>query len=388
MNNNIQFLRTRNIQLSSIKQIELLASKIPDSISLAQGIPDFDTPMSIKRRAENALRNGDVAKYTLSPGLPELRELVEINLAKEEMYYDWETEILITAGAIEALTAALLTITEPGDEVIIPGPTYASYEQAIKLCGCLPVYVPLNEDNNWSFELEKFKQAVTAKTKAIFYCNPNNPTGTVYSKEQLLELAGLAEKNNLFLISDDVYKDFIFDDAKIFSLAQLSGLRKRLIRIFSFSKSYAMTGWRVAYLHSDSSIVSEILKVHDCLVTCAPAISQYAAMGALEIAENDVKKFKAEFTARRDLVCQRLDKLKDYTSYVRPTSAYFVFPKIIKGETDSWKFCLDVLNNAKVALVPGVAFGPIGEGHFRISFSRNQNDINGAFDRLEKYFKL
>jgi aspartate/methionine/tyrosine aminotransferase len=389
------FNRTKDLRLSIIKQIELRASRYPDVISLAQGIPSFDTPECIKRRAAIALSRGVVAKYSLSPGLPELRELIETDLASANMFYDWENEILVTAGSIEGITSAIMAITDPGDEIIIPEPTYTSYREVIFLAGCTPVFVPLDERNGWAFDIERYKAAITPKTKAIFYCNPNNPTGTIYNKEQLMDLAELAEKNNLFLISDEVYKDFIFDmDAlldsgknRIFSLAEIPELRKRVIRIFSFSKAFAMTGWRIGYLHCDSEILKEILKVHDCLVTCAPVISQYAAMGALEMGEKEVKKFNREFQDRRDLVCSRLDSLSDHFEYIKPSGAYYVFPKILKGETDSWKFTLDLLDKAQVAVVPGFAFGPNGEGHFRINFGRKEDDINRAFDRIEKYCK-
>jgi len=379
--------------------MELRAFRYPDVISLAQGVPNFDTPECIKRRVELALKRGVVAKYSLSPGIPELRELIETKLAEENMFYDWEKEILITAGSIEGITATILALTNPGDEVIIPEPTYTSYREVIVLAGCVPVFVPLDEEKGWAFDLEKFKAAITPKTKAIFYCNPNNPTGTIYSEKQLRDLAELAEKNNLYLISDEVYKDFLFEkNQKIFSLVEIPELRKRVVRLFSFSKSYAMTGWRVAYLHSDKSIVREILKVHDSLVTCAPVISQYAAMGALEMGELDLKNMNLKYRRRRDLICKHLDDLPQIFSYVRPESAYFVFPKIIlkdfnyqdeeHQESLSWKFSLWLLEKANVAVVPGVAFGPNGENHIRMSFGRSEKDIDEAFNRMKKIFNV
>ncbi len=394
------FKRTKELKLSVIKQIELKASKYPDVISLAQGIPNFDTPGCIKRRAELALKRGVVAKYSLSPGLPELRELIEVSLQKDNMFYDWEKEFLVTAGSIEGLTAPIRAITTPGDEIIIPEPTYTSYQEVIKLAGCKPVFVPLNEEDGWAFDIEKYKQAITPATRAIFYCNPNNPTGTIYNKTQLLQLADLANKNDLYLISDEVYKDFIHDETRIFSLAEIKKLRKRVVRIFSFSKAFAMTGWRIAYLHSDESLVKEITKVHDSLVTCAPVISQYAAMGALEMGERDIIKFNQEYKKRRDLICSRLDKLKNIFSYIKPDSSYYVFPKInpknnnldkslftdSKDTIDSFKFSLWLLEKAQVALVPGIAFGPNGENHIRMSFGRTEENINNAFDRIEKIF--
>jgi len=379
------FERTKNLRLSIIKQIELKASKYPDAISLAQGIPNFDTPECIKGRVELALRRGVVAKYSLSPGLSELRELIEIHLAKENMFYDWENEIIVTTGTIEGISSTILAITEPGDEIIIPDPTYTSYQEVIRLAGAKPVFVPLMEEENWGFDIEKFKKAITPKTKAIFYCNPNNPTGTIYTKKQLLKLAELAEKHNLFLISDEVYKDFTYNGEKIFSLAEIPELRKRIIRLYGFSKAYAMTGWRVGFLHTDETIAKEILKVHDALVTCAPVISQYAAMGALEMGENSILKFNKSYKERRDLVCQRLDKLKNIFSYIKPESSYYVFPKIINSN-NSWKFALNLLEKTQVAVIPGMAFGKNGEGHIRISYGRSTQDINRAFDRLEKLF--
>lgn len=379
------FERTQKLRLSIIKQIELKASKYTDMISLAQGVPSFDTPECIKRRVELALKRGVVAKYSLSPGLPELRELIEIQLSRENMHYNWEKEILVTAGTIEGITATILALTNPGDEVIIPEPTYTSYREVLELAGCKIVCVPLNEKQGWSFDVALFEKAVTKKTKAIFYCNPNNPTGTIYSKEQLLDLASLAEKHDIFLISDEVYKDFTYDDKRIFSIAECPEFRKRVVRLYGFSKAYAMTGWRIGFLHSDESIVKEILKVHDSLVTCAPVISQYAAMGALEMGEKDIVRFNQEYANRRELICRRLDELKDHLSYVYPRSAYYVFPKILNTK-DSWSFCLELLEKIQVAAVPGSAFGESGEGHIRLSFGRSQEDIKEAMDRLSRYF--
>jgi len=389
--NTDNFKRTKNLKLSIIKQIELKAQKYTDVISLAQGIPSFDTPECIKRRVVRALDRGVVAKYSISPGLPELRELIELRLAKENMFYDWEKEIIVTAGSIQGITASILAITDPGDEILIPEPTYTSYSEVITLAGCKPVFVPLNEKQGWTFEIEKYEQAITDKTKAIFFCNPNNPTSTIYTKNDQLKLAELAKKHELYIITDEVYKDFLYNSERIFSLAEIPELRKIVIRIYSFSKAYAMTGWRVGYVQSDESITKEIIKVHDCLVTCAPVISQYAAMGALEMGEKDLKIFNKEYIKRRDLICKRLDNLNHVFTYVRPKSAYYVFPKInpkIKNSDNSFKFVLNLLSKTHVAFVPGFAFGPNGEGHIRMSFGRSEKDIDEAFDRLDKFFKV
>lgn len=380
------FLRTKNIKVSPIKQMELLASKIPDVVSLAQGVPSFDTPEIIKKAALKALNRGVVAKYSLTYGLPELRETIEQKLAEKGMYYDFEKEIIASAGSIEAITASLIAIiNDKKNEVILFSPSYASYPEAIKVAGGQPVFVNLKEGDGWQIDFKNLAKKINSRTAAILFCNPNNPTGTFFPKKDLLKIAELAFKKNFFIISDEVYKDFVYDnEAEFFSLAQIPELRKITIRVFSLSKAYAMTGWRIGFLHSDEENTKEILKIHDSLVTCAPVISQYAAIGALDFADKEVEKFRQEYQCRRDLICRHLDELSDFFSYQKPNSSYFAFPKILKSK-DSWKFALDLLGKAHVAVVPGLAFGPSGEGHIRMSFGRSEKDINEAMRRIKRY---
>ena len=403
------FSRLRKINLSPIKQIELLASKIPDVVSLAQGVPSFDTPEVVKKAAIKALNRGVVAKYSLTCGLSELRETIEQKLAEDEMYYDFEKEIIVTAGSIEAITSALIAIIEPKkNEVVLFSPSYTSYAEAVKVAGGKPIFVNLTEADGWRIDFKSLERKINSRTAAILFCNPNNPTGTIFPKEDLLKIAALAEKKKFFIISDEVYKDFIYnskvpgkidtslqgsaslwgsaDKQQFFSLAQIPELRKRVIRIFSLSKAYAMTGWRIGFLHSDEEVVKEILKVHDSLVTCAPVISQYAAIAALDFGGEEVEKFRQQYQERRDLICRHFDDLKDFFSYQKPNSSYFIFPKLLP-KRDSWKFALDLLEKANVAVVPGVAFGPSGESHIRMSFGRSEKDINEAMRRIKKFFK-
>jgi aminotransferase len=382
------------INLSPIKEMELRASRIPGVISLAQGVPSFDTPETVKRAAIEAIEKGKVAKYSLAPGILEFREIIAQHLEKENKFFDFENEIIATVGSIEAITATLLAILEPDDEVLIPDPTYTSYQAAIKVARGVPVFVPLDEENHWSFDIEKFEKLITPKTKAFLFCNPNNPTGTIFKRNQLHALAQLSIKYNIYILSDEVYKDFIYDsDEELYSLAELRGIRDRLVYIFSFSKAYAMTGWRIAFLATHQALAKRILAVHDALVTCAPVVSQFAAMGALEMAAKDVQKFKEYFEKRKNLICTRLDKLSNVFSYQKPDSAYFVFPKVkeeflqrIAKGGGSWQFAIELLEKAKVATVPGAAFGPSGEDHIRMCFGRSEEDINEAFDRMEKFF--
>ncbi len=399
----------KKVNLSPIKEMELRASRIPGVVSLAQGVPSFDTPEPIKRAAIEAIEKGKVAKYSLSPGTLEFRETIAQHLEKENKLFDFETEIIATAGSIEAITAALLAILDPGDEVLIPDPTYTSYQSAIRVAKGVPVFVPLDEKNHWALDIEKFERLITPRTKAFLFCNPNNPTGTIFARNQLHALAQLAIKHNLYILRDEFYKDFVYlpplcpdvyrgtspragEEAlnKLYSLAELRGIRDRLIYIFSFSKAYAMTGWRIAFLATHQDLAKKILAVHDALVTCAPVVSQYAAQAALELAEEDVLKFKEYFQKRRDLTCQRLDKLKHVFEYQKPDSSYFVFPRIkeeyLPVSGGSWEFAIQLLEKVKVATVPGFAFGPSGENHIRMCFGRSEEDINSAFDRMEKFF--
>jgi len=396
------FLRTKNIKLSPIKQMELLAAKIPDVVSLAQGIPSFDTPDVVKKAAIKALNRGVVAKYSLTYGLPELRETIEQKLAESEMYYDFEKEIIATAGSIEAITASLISIiNSKKDEVILFSPSYASYCEAIKVAAGRPIFVNLIEADGWRIDFKNLARRINNRTAAIIICNPNNPTGTIFPKEDLLKIAELAWKRKIFIICDEVYKNFIYDnEVTFFSLAQIPQLRKLVIRVFSLSKIYAMTGWRIGFLHSDEENVSEIVKVHDSLVTCSPVISQYAAISALDFADKEIEEFRQKYQERRDLICRHLDDLPEFFSYQKPQGAYFIFPKIIqykevrppmeveppKIKSASWRFAIDLLKKARVAVVPGLAFGPSGEGHIRMSFGRSEKDINEAMRRIKEYF--
>jgi aminotransferase len=394
------------VLLSPIKEMEIRTAKISNVISLAQGVADFDTPECIKRRAIQHINDGDVSKYSLPNGLVELREAIEVDLRRRNIFYDFENEIIITAGAIEAISSTLLTILNEGDEVLIPDPTYTSYQEAIKNAKGVPKFIPLNEKRGWSFEIDDLEKTITSKSKAILFCNPNNPTGTIYPKKQLLKILEIAEKNNLYVLVDEVYRDFIYNDQDFFSIGNFYQFRKKIIYIFSFSKSYSMTGWRVGFLATDKSLARKILARHDVLVTCAPVVSQWSALAAIEMADEDKKYFKESFKNRRDLICSHLDGMKEWFSYQKPSSAYFVFPKFSeklikflkndkkiknykidehKKNSLSWKLALDLLYEARVAVVPGQAFGEEGENHIRLCFGRSEQDISRVMIRIKDY---
>jgi aminotransferase len=385
-----RFPRTGHMKLSPIKEMELAASRVPGVVSLAQGIPSFDTPEPIKTFVQQKIAEGACAKYSLSPGLPQLRELIAESLLQEGMHYDPDGEIIVTCGSIEGIAATLLTLTQPGDEVILPSPSYASYQEVVRMAGCTPRFAPLREEHNFAFDLEAFERSLSPRTSAILYCNPNNPTGTVFSKEETLALVDLAERHGLFLIIDEAYKDFVFTKEPYFSPAQLHEQRTRVVRVFTFSKAYGMTGWRIGYVHSDARNIREILKVHDALVTCAPVMSQYGAIAALEYGAPYLAEFRRAFKERRDRTLEHLDALSHIFDYQKPEGAYFVFPRvkdIVPRARDSRRLAMHILEQAKVALVPGVAFGPSGEAHLRINFGRELTDLDTAFERLQAYFR-
>ena len=384
-----RFRRTAELRLSPIKEMELRAARLPGVVSLAQGIPSFDTPEPIRAYVREKLMGGELSRYSLSPGLPNLREAVADALAKDGMLYDPDGEILITCGSIEAIAATLLAVLEPGHEVLIPSPSYTSYAEVVRIAGGVPRFVPLVEEENFDLDTEAFARAVTRRTSVILFCNPNNPTGTVYSRAQIERVAALAEEHDLLIVTDEVYKDFLYNDAECVTPASLMHARDRVVRIFSFSKAYGMTGWRVGFLHSSREVVGEILKVHDALVTCAPVVSQVAALAALELGDEIVRGFRDEFRRRRDRTLGYLDALSHIFDYQKPNASYFVFPRVkdsVPLARDSRRLALEILDRARVALVPGVAFGPTGEAHLRLSYGRRTEDIDEAFSRLADYF--
>ncbi len=381
--------RLRGLSLSPIKDVELQASRIPGVVSLAQGIPSFDTPEPIKRFAIQRMEEGACARYSVSPGLPVLREAIAEALAQDGMRYDPDREILVTVGSIEAIAATLLATIDEGDEVLVVSPTYASYLPAIRLAGGVPRWVPLNEDAHFDLDPDAIAAAAGRKTRALLLCNPNNPTGTVFSRAQTERMLRVAAEHDLLVITDEVYKDFVYGDEPIFSAAMDPAARERVIRVCSFSKAYGMTGWRVGFLHGPAERVADVLTVHDALVTCAPVISQYAALAALEQGAPFIAEFAAEFRRRRDHVVERLDALSHVFDYQKPNASYFAFPRVkdtVPLARDSTRLAAALLAEARVALVPGVAFGPSGEAHLRLCYARPAADVDLAFDRLDAWF--
>ncbi len=365
-----------------------LSKEIDDVAFLSWAKPTSDTPEHIKEGAIDAIKSGLVGGYTTSAGLVELRQEIVKKLGRDNAVKTSISEVITTVGAIEGLCAAVFAILDPGDEVILPSPTYSTHIRLVRLASGKPVMVPLIEEENYALDIEGIRKAITPKTKAIIYCTPNNPTGTVFPEKQLRQLAEIALEHNLMIITDEAYEYFVFDDHKHFSIASIPEMRKKAISCYTFTKTYAMTGWRIGYLHADEELIPHITKTHIPLTICAPVVSQYAAISALKGSQKCVNEFRDHYLATRNLMCDRLDNLDNVFSYNKPGGSYLMFPKIeLEEGKDSSAFCKRMLREAKVSTTPGIAFGPTGESHLRLSFCVPEKEINKAFDRMEAYFK-
>lgn len=380
--------RAKNIKVSLIREMSVTASKVPGAVSLGQGIPYFDLPKKIQEKLGKALRERpDINKYSLESGMPELKGAIAKDLKKTYgRKIDPEKELIVTKGAMGALFCAISALVERDDEVIILTPAYEPHIELVKFAEAEPVFAPLIEKENWKPDIGEIKNKITKKTKAIIICDPANPTGTCFEKEDLAAIAKLAIANDLYIITDETYDYLTYDGKKHHSLLSYPPIKDRLISCFSFSKKYVMTGFRVGYIVAPERTMKEILKVHDESTICAATCSQYAALFSLQELSSFVEKSKKEFSKRRDLMCQRLDKLAWLFEYQKPSGAYYVFPKV-KFPIKSRELSLKLLKEAKVTTIPGIAFGPSGENHVRLSFAGTEKNINLAFDRIEKYSK-
>jgi len=379
--------RVREIKSSSIHEMTRLSSQIEDVAFLSWAKPTSDTPAHIKAAAVRAIEEGRVGGYSPSDGLPELRKLISEKLRRtNRIDATWE-ETIVTIGAIEGLAASVMAVIDPGDEVIFPIPGYSTHIRQVQLASGIPVFVQTDEGKGYDLDLEAIEKAITPKTKAIMYCSPNNPTGAVYTEKQLKGLADIALKNDLFIITDEAYEYFTYDGYEHFSIASIPEMKERALSSFTFTKSYAMTGWRIGYLHADPSLIPQIGKAHNAFAICAPVVSQYAAIAALDGPQECIDEFREHYRSARDLMCRRLDVLDHVFDYQKPKGSYLMFPRIIAGGSeDSTGFCKNLLKEARVSVTPGIAFGPNGEGHARFSFCVPEQEINKAFDRMEEYF--
>jgi aminotransferase len=378
--------RVAGIAKSAIHEMTALSKQVEDVAFLSWAKPTSDTPEHIREAAIRAIRDGRVGGYSDTAGIGELREEIALKLERDNRISATAGQVLVTVGAIEGLAAAVMALVDPGDEVILPSPTYSTHIRHVLMASGRPVLVPTIEEQGFAFDLDAVRAAITPKTRAIVYCSPSNPTGTVFSEAQLRELADIAVKHDLALVTDEAYEYFVFDGHAHFSIASIPEVAERVVSCFTFTKTYAMTGWRIGYLHAHEKLLPQIMKAHIPFAICAPVVSQYAALAALTGPQDCVEAFRSHYLATRNLMCRRLDALPSAFSYQRPAGSYLMFPRIlVEGGQDSLTFCKKLLREAKVSATPGVAFGPTGESHLRLSFCVPEQTIDTAFDRLEAY---
>jgi aminotransferase len=370
-----------DIQISGIRKISNLVATYKDAITLTIGQPDFPTPAHIVDAGKRALDQNKTL-YTPNAGLPELRQAAANFVdSKYGLTYDPEQEVIVTAGASQALDISLRTIIGPGSEVIIPGPIYPGYEPIVRLCGGTPVYADTRE-NGFKLTAELLKPLLTDRTRAVILCYPSNPTGRVMAEEELKAVADLLRGKPIFVISDEIYSELVYD-APHRSIAALPGMKEQTIVINGLSKSHSMTGWRIGFTFAPSDITKHMVKVHQYNVTCASSISQYAGVEALTAGINDAETMKKEYKARRDFVYDKLGRIG--LEGEKPEGAFYLFPSIRRFGLSSIDFTMKLLEEERVAVVPGDAFSVYGEGYIRISYAYSMEVLEKAMDKLESF---
>jgi aminotransferase len=369
---------------SGIRKFFDLLSSVEDVISLSIGEPDFVTPWHIREAGTYSLEKG-YTMYTSNSGMLELRqELAHYLELRYGVSYHPEHEILVTTGSSEGLDLALRAIINPGDEVIIPNPCYVAYPADIILASGMPILVPTNEENNFVVRASDIEARITKRTKAILIGYPANPTGAVISKKEADAIAGLTKKHDLLIISDEIYARLIYGVEHI-CFPSLPGMKERTILISGFSKSHAMTGWRIGYVAAERSLIQALTKIHQYTMLCAPTMAQMAAIEALRNGEAEVERMVQEYNRRRRLMVKRLNEIG--LPCFEPKGAFYAFPSIKATGMNSEDFAEKLLLEEKVAVVPGTAFGPCGEGFVRCCYATSLSNIEEALRRLDRFIR-
>ena len=369
------------IQPSGISRFFDAASTMSNVISLGVGEPDFDTPWHVREEGIYSLEKGRTF-YTGNSGLLELREEIGRYLDRRFGLSYSADEILVTVGGSEAIDIGFRTMLDPGDEVIIPEPCYVSYLPCVKLAGGVPVRLPLEEKDQFKLTKEKLLSAITDKTKILVLPFPNNPTGAILNREELQIIADIVKEHDLFVMSDEIYSELNYEGGHV-SIASIPGMRERTIVINGFSKSYAMTGWRLGYAAGPKEIMKQMLKIHQFVIMCAPTTSQYAAIEALRNGDEDVRRMRESYDERRRFLVNALNEMG--LPCFEPKGAFYVFPNISAYGMTSEEFARRLLEQERVAVVPGTAFGECGEGFLRISYAYSIDNLKKALDKIEKF---
>ena len=370
------------IKPSGIRKFFDIVSEMEDAISLGVGEPDFDTPWHIRDEGIYSLEKGRTF-YTSNAGLKQLREEIAHYLRRRyQVSYDPLHEIMITVGGSEAIDIALRAMVNPGDEVLIPQPSYVSYEPCAVLAGAKPVIIPLKAENEFRLTAQELLDAITEKTKILILPYPNNPTGAIMEREDLEAIAKIVEEKDLFVISDEIYSELTYKGNPV-SITQIPGMRERTVLINGFSKAYAMTGWRLGYACAPEVILKQMLKIHQYAIMCAPTTSQYAAVEALRNGDEDVQHMRESYDQRRRFLINAFEEM--HLDCFEPQGAFYMFPSIKRFGMTSDEFATRLLREEKVAVVPGTAFGDCGEGFLRVSYAYSLKSLKEALSRIKRF---
>ncbi len=373
----------RELHPSGIRKFFDIVAEMPEAISLGVGEPDFDTPGHIRDAGIYSLQKGRTF-YTSNAGLPELKsEVAAYYKRKYGITYDKKNGVLITVGGSEAIDMALRAMVDPGDEVIIPEPCYVSYLPCTVLAGGVPVTIPLQEKNDFRLTPEELTASITEKTKVLILAFPNNPTGAVMEKEDLEKIAKICIENDIFVISDEIYAELTYTGNPHVSIASLPGMWERTVVVNGFSKAYAMTGWRLGFATGPEEIISQMTKIHQYAIMCAPTTSQYAGVEALRNGDADIEEMRKAYDKRRKYLVKSLRDMG--FSCFEPYGAFYVFPGISRFGMTSEEFATKLLEEQELAVVPGTAFGACGEGFLRISYAYSMEELKEALSRIRSF---
>ena len=369
---------------SGIRKFFDLAADMPHCISLGVGEPDFKTPWSVRDAGIRSLELGRT-KYTANSGLKELRGEI-CNYLQRRFYLHYKEEnILVTVGGSEAIDLTIRAVVQPGDEVIIPEPCFVCYEPITQLTGGVPVPIATRAEDAFRLTPEQLKAAITPRTKLLILPFPNNPTGAVMRRAHLEAIAGVLRGTDIMVLSDEIYAELTYGDERHISFAEIDGMKERTILVQGFSKSYAMTGWRLGYAAGPAPVIKQMTKIHQFSIMCAPTTSQYAAVEALRNGDADIEEMRGQYDMRRRLLVDGLNRMG--LDCFSPEGAFYVFPSIRSTGLSSSEFCMRLLEAERVAVVPGDAFGESGEGFVRISYSYSVNHLLEALKRIDRFLK-
>ena len=373
-----------NIKPSGIRKFFDIAAEMDDVISLGVGEPDFDTPWHVRDEGIYSLEKGRTS-YTSNAGLKELKEEIAKFLERRyDLSYDPIKEMIVTVGGSEGIDICMRAMLDPGDEVLIPQPSYVSYEPCAILANGTPVIIELKAENEFRLTAEELEAAITPKTKLLVLPFPNNPTGAIMERKDLEAIAEVILKHDLFVLSDEIYSELTYTDNHV-SICNLPGMKERTVLINGFSKSHSMTGWRLGYACGPEVIIKQMLKIHQFAIMCAPTTSQYAAVEAMRNGDEDVQMMKAEYDIRRKYLLKRFAEMG--VDCFEALGAFYVFPCIKEFGMTSDEFATTMLKSKKVCVVPGTAFGDCGEGFLRISYAYSMENLKIAMDRFEEFVK-